>query len=39
VGIRPAVAMTLIEMGVELDAVNTALNLDLALEKLELLEL
>jgi len=38
VGIRPAVAMTLIEMGVELDAVDTALNLDLALEKLELLE-
>ena len=31
VGIRPAVAMTLIEMGVELDSVNTALNLDLAL--------
>lgn len=38
VGIRPAVAMTLIEMGVELDAVSTALNLDLALEKLELLQ-
>jgi len=38
VGIRPAVAMTLIEMGVELDSVNTALNLDLALEKLELLQ-
>jgi rsbT antagonist protein RsbS len=38
VGIRPAVAMTLIEMGVELDAVNTALNLDLALERLELLQ-
>jgi rsbT antagonist protein RsbS len=37
VGIRPAVAMTLIEMGVELDSVNTALNLDLALERLELL--
>lgn len=37
VGIRPAVAMTLIEMGVELDSVHTALNLDLALEKLELL--
>jgi rsbT antagonist protein RsbS len=36
VGIRPAVAMTLVEMGVELDAVSTALNLDLALEKLEL---
>jgi rsbT antagonist protein RsbS len=35
VGIRPAVAMTLIEMGVELDSVATALNLDLALEKLE----
>ncbi len=33
VGIRPAVAMTLIEMGVELDSVHTALNLDLALEK------
>lgn len=38
VGIRPAVAMTLIEMGVELDSVNTALSLDLALEKLELLQ-
>ena len=38
VGIRPAVAMTLIEMGVELDSVNTALNLDLALERLELLQ-
>lgn len=38
VGIRPAVAMTLIEMGVELDSVFTALNLDLALEKLELLQ-
>jgi rsbT antagonist protein RsbS len=38
VGIRPAVAMTLIEMGVELDSVHTALNLDLALEKLELLQ-
>jgi rsbT antagonist protein RsbS len=36
VGIRPAVAMTLVEMGVELDAVSTALNLDLALERLEL---
>jgi rsbT antagonist protein RsbS len=36
VGIRPAVAMTLVEMGVELDAVKTALNLDAALEKLEL---
>jgi hypothetical protein len=29
--------MTLIEMGVELDSVHTALNLDLALERLELL--
>jgi rsbT antagonist protein RsbS len=38
VGIRPAVAMTLIEMGVELDSVSTALNLDLALERLELLQ-
>src|SRR4029079_11717417 len=38
VGIRPGVAMTLIEMGVELDSVSTALNLDLALEKLELLQ-
>ena len=37
VGIRPAVAMTLVEMGVELDAVSTALNLDAALERLELL--
>ena len=36
VGIRPAVAMTLVEMGVELDAVSTALSLDAALEKLEL---
>jgi rsbT antagonist protein RsbS len=36
VGIRPAVAMTLVEMGVELDAVSTALNLDAALEKIEL---
>lgn len=36
VGIRPAVAMTLVEMGVQLDAVSTALNLDAALEKLEL---
>jgi rsbT antagonist protein RsbS len=38
VGIRPAVAMTLVEMGVELDAVSTALNLDAALEKLEFLQ-
>jgi rsbT antagonist protein RsbS len=38
VGIRPAVAMTLIEMGVELDSVHTALNLDLAMERLELLQ-
>jgi rsbT antagonist protein RsbS len=36
VGIRPAVAMTLVEMGVELDAVSTALSLDAALEKIEL---
>jgi rsbT antagonist protein RsbS len=36
VGIRPAVAMTLVEMGVELDAVSTALSLDAALERLEL---
>jgi len=35
VGVRPAVAMTLVEMGVELDAVETALNLDLALARLE----
>ena len=35
VGIRPGVAMTLVEMGVDLDAVETALNLDLALERLE----
>jgi rsbT antagonist protein RsbS len=34
-GVRPAVAMTLVEMGVELDAVETALNLDLALARLE----
>ncbi|HVR11857.1 MAG TPA: STAS domain-containing protein [Thermoanaerobaculia bacterium] len=38
VGIRPAVAMTLVEMGVELDAVSTALSLDAALERLELLQ-
>src|SRR4029077_9442849 len=38
VGIRPAVAMTLIEMGVELDSVHTALSLDLAMERLELLQ-
>jgi rsbT antagonist protein RsbS len=38
VGIRPAVAMTLVEMGVELDAVSTALNLDAALERLERLQ-
>jgi len=37
VGVRPAVAMTLVEMGVELDAVQTALNLDLALARLEML--
>ncbi|HVT18786.1 MAG TPA: STAS domain-containing protein [Thermoanaerobaculia bacterium] len=36
VGIRPAVAMTLIEMGVELDSVSTALNLDAALARLDL---
>ena len=30
--------MTLIETGVELDSVHTALNLDLAREKLELLQ-
>lgn len=35
VGVRPAVAMTLIEMGVELDSVRTALNLDLALAELD----
>ncbi|HEV7669309.1 MAG TPA: STAS domain-containing protein [Thermoanaerobaculia bacterium] len=35
VGVRPAVAMTLVEMGVELDALHTALNLDLALARLE----
>lgn len=35
VGVRPAVAMTLVEMGVELDSVQTALNLDLALARLE----
>jgi rsbT antagonist protein RsbS len=35
VGIRPAVAMTLVEMGVELDSVTTALNLDTALASFE----
>jgi rsbT antagonist protein RsbS len=35
VGIRPGVAMTLVEMGVDLDAVETALSLDIALERLE----
>jgi rsbT antagonist protein RsbS len=38
VGVRPAVAMTLIEMGVELDSVRTALNLDLALAELDLVQ-
>ena len=37
VGIRPTVAMTLVEMGIELDAVETALNIDEALSKLRII--
>jgi rsbT antagonist protein RsbS len=35
VGLQPAVAITLIEMGMELDSVHTALNLDMGIEMLE----
>jgi rsbT antagonist protein RsbS len=35
VGIRPSVAMTLVEMGVDLQGVHTRLNLDLALAEIE----
>ncbi len=34
-GIRPAVALTLIDMGILLDGVNTALDLEQGLEKLK----
>ena len=36
VGIRPAVATTLVDLGIDLDQVETALNLELALQKLKL---
>lgn len=32
VGIRPEIAITLVEMGLEMDAANTALNLDSAMK-------
>jgi rsbT antagonist protein RsbS len=35
VGMRPAIAITLVTMGLEFDNIETALNLDLALELLE----
>ena len=35
VGMRPAIAITLVTMGLELENLETALNLDLALELLE----
>ena len=34
VGLQPAIAITLIEMGMDMDSVDTALNLELGLEKL-----
>ncbi|MBL8952503.1 MAG: STAS domain-containing protein [Myxococcaceae bacterium] len=36
VGVRPAVATTLVDLGIDLSAVETALNLERALEKLHL---
>jgi rsbT antagonist protein RsbS len=35
VGLRPAVAITLIEMGMELDSVHTALNLEGGIQKVK----